>query len=170
MDEYDYNSDNEIYKNKFLFDSDSDVDMPDMPDIHNNVIVNHYGSVPDILHFEYNALNNRGKLFPVTVTMNVKHPDYQAINNPNQFKDLLMSFCRDNYKYNLNGILEFHKSEGSFRQGGLHLHGLVAGRNPPKNNRTNLFNFYITNPHENGIGGYITYCKKNIPQTIKSLN
>lgn len=169
MSDY-WESDNEIYKHKMITDS-SDEEMPDVP-LHETVLTTHYGSLPDILYFNYVGRDNRGKLFPVTVTMNVKHELYEVINDPYEFKEKLQDFCKENYIYNLNGILEFHKPKGTFREGGLHLHGLCAGRQPPKGNTSNLFHFYIVNPHKDEDGGivnYIKYCKKNIKDTLKKL-
>lgn len=129
-----------------------------------------FKKVPELFAYYRNGKVGK-KVYPVTITMNVKNPQYRAINCPNEFKSLLNSFLElKKYRYLLNGVLEYHKPDGKFRKGGLHLHGFVYNRNPPRDNIDNLFHFYIQQPDElKGVTGYVKYCKKAIDDTEKEF-
>lgn len=104
------------------------------------------------------------KQYPVTITLNLKNPQYRAINCPNEFKRLLNSFLElKKYKHCINGVLEYHSFSNEKRVGGLHMHGFVYNRNPPKDNINNLFHFHRQEPDpEKGVKGYIKYSMKDL--------
>lgn len=124
--------------------------------------------VPKLWKYERHGKSG-AKIYPLTITLNVKNPQYRAINCPNEFKRLLNDFLNyKQYKYHLNGVLEYHKPTGALRNGGLHLHGFAYCRNPPRDNKNNLFHFHLSQPDEiKGIKGYILYSQKAISETEK---
>lgn len=129
-----------------------------------------FDDIPQLFSYYYEGKNDT-KQQCVTVTLNVKNPQYRALNCPNEFKRLLTSFLTlKGYKGMVNGVLEYHKPEGTFRQGGLHMHGFVYSRNPPKENKDNLFHFHIAPVDEvRGVRGYIKYSRKALQATQKEF-
>lgn len=125
-----------------------------------------FSDVPALWRF--NRLGKTGKTaYPVTVTMNVKHPQYKAINCPDEWKYHFNNFLDiSGYKHTIDGVLEYHKNDGALRKGGLHMHGLAYYNNPPKDNKNNLFHFHLCKPDSvKGIIGYIKYSRKDLQAT-----
>lgn len=142
------------------------IDSDDERNQYKDIIVNLYGSVPQLLYFK-NVFSSRN-YYALTITMNIKHPDYKVVNDPLEFKQMLDHFISDKYKSRLDGILEYHKPEGALRHGGLHFHGTCGNKNPPKNNKDNLFYFHTKKLETpNDLKNWINYCKKNISKTLK---
>lgn len=103
--------------------------------------------------------------YPVTITMNVKHKDYAPIYDLNEFRQLFYAFLHHKgYKYRVDAIMEFHDKGKPLRPlGGLHAHGYADSWNPPKDNKNNLFHFYLEK-NTGGLEGqaqYYKYCLKN---------
>lgn len=131
-------------------------------------IQNCFVKVPDF--WRYDRPGKQGKKhYPVTITLNVKNPQYRALNCPSEFKSMLNSFLDlKKYKHLINGVLEYHKKNGALRDGGLHMHGFVYNRNPPRDNYSNLFHFHMSEPDEiKGVKGYIKYSKKDLEANEK---
>lgn len=98
------------------------------------------------------------RLFAGTVTSRKK------FRTPLEFREALYIFLSNiGYKYAIQGISEFHESEG--KQDKVHAHVVLFCGNPPKGNKKNPFTFHV---HPiSSLEGWKWYMNKNTERTLE---
>lgn len=99
-------------------------------------------------------------LYALTVTSRKSYTTPEEFEKA--FKKFLLSI---KYSYKISLILEQHEASGN--ESKMHGHGILYCGVPPKNNKKNSFYFNIIKLQN--LAGWMNYCNKNVPKTLKSL-